>query len=62
MTDMEIEMFIETMADYGDIWEPDEVRSVYANQTLEEALEDRKAAVLTFGNILATVLATVLTA
>lgn len=43
MTKTEINTFIETMEEFGDIWTADQVEEVYGNSTLEEAIADRKS-------------------
>lgn len=43
MTKTEINTFIETMEEFGDIWTADQVQDVYGNSTLEEAIADRKS-------------------
>ena len=43
MTKAEINIFIDEMEDIGDDWTPEQVEDVYGNSTLEEALEDRRA-------------------
>lgn len=42
MTDSEMDIFIEEMDHRGDHWEKEDVKRVYGDSTLEEALEDRK--------------------
>lgn len=39
----EIETFIEEMDAVGDTWTPDQVKDVYGEYSLEEALADRKS-------------------
>ena len=43
MTKAEINTFIETMEEFGDIWTADQVEEVYGSSTLKEAIADRKA-------------------
>lgn len=43
MTKTEINTFIETMEEFGDIWTADQVEEVYGNITLKEAIADRKS-------------------
>ena len=43
MTKAEINTFIETMEDFGDIWTADQVEEVYGSSTLKEAIADRKS-------------------
>lgn len=42
MTDNEIEIFIERMGEFGDVWETENVRRVYGHMSLEEALAERR--------------------
>ena len=41
MNDFEIETFIDTLKEAGDIWEPADVKRVYGDASLEDALKDR---------------------
>ena len=41
MNDIEIKIFIDTLKESGDLWESDDVKRVYGNVSLEEALLDR---------------------
>nr|WP_295272118.1 hypothetical protein [uncultured Blautia sp.] len=41
----EIKIFIEKMEEIGDIWTEEQVKEVYGNKSLEEALVDRKVSV-----------------
>ena len=43
MTKVEINTFIETMEEFGDIWTADQVEEVDGNSTLKEAIADRKS-------------------
>lgn len=43
MTKTEINTFIETMEESGDIWTADQVEEVYGNNTLDEAIADRRS-------------------
>lgn len=43
MTKAEINTFIETMEEFGDIWTADQVKEVYGSSTLKEAIADRKS-------------------
>lgn len=45
MTKTEIETFIETMGSIGDEWTPAQVRDVYGDSTLEDALAERQGMV-----------------
>lgn len=52
MTKKEIEIFIEEMESIGDMWTPEQVRDVYGNTSLSEALADRKGSLGTFFDII----------
>lgn len=52
MTKSEAEIFIDEMESIGDVWTVEQVMDVYGNDTLEKALEDRKASVGTFMDII----------
>ncbi len=56
MTKNEIDSFIERMEEIGDIWEPEDVKRVYGDYTLEDAVSDRMADMMTFGSIIGTIL------
>ena len=56
MTDAEIRTFIEDMEELNDIWEWDDVKRCYGNDTLEEALASRRAELNIMGGIYATLL------
>lgn len=56
MTKSEAEIFIDEMESIGDIWTVEQVMDVYGNDTLEKALEDRKASVGTFMDIISAVI------
>lgn len=43
MTKAEINTFIKTMEEFGDIWTADQVEEVYGSSTLKEAIADRKS-------------------
>lgn len=43
MTKTEINTFIETMEEFGDIWTTDQVEEVYGSNTLDEAIADRRS-------------------
>ena len=43
MTKAEINTFIETMEEFGDIWTADQVEEVYGSSTLDEAIADRRS-------------------
>lgn len=56
MTTEEINTFIETMEEFGDVWTVDQVKDVYGDNSLEEAINDRKAANAMFDSIIGTVM------
>lgn len=56
MTNKEIAIFIEEMESIGDEWTPEQVKDVYGEYTLDEALADRKASVGTLFDIIGKVL------
>ena len=56
MTKSETKIFIDEMELIGDIWTAEQVMDVYGNDTLKEALEDRKASVGTFMNTISAVI------
>lgn len=56
MTKTEINTFIETMEEIGDIWTPEQVEDVYGDKTLDEALMDRKSACDKLGDIISTII------
>ncbi|EET59487.1 hypothetical protein BRYFOR_08578 [Marvinbryantia formatexigens DSM 14469] len=43
MSNLEINTFIETMQEFGDIWTPEQVQDVYGDYSLADAINDRKA-------------------
>ncbi len=52
MTKVEIDTFIETMGELNDPWTQEQVQEVYGDQTLEEALTDRKSSVSKLADII----------
>ena len=56
MTTEEINIFIETMEEFGDVWTIERVKDVYGDKSLEEAINDRKAILAKFGSIIGTLL------
>lgn len=52
MNDKEINEFIERMEEFGDVWEPEDVKRVYKNKNLEEALKERMSDLGWFANII----------
>ena len=53
MQDSELSMFIEEMEEIGDVWELEDVKRVYGDVSLEEAIADRKKSVGMFLDIIA---------
>lgn len=45
MTETEINEFIKHMNQIGDVWTPEQVRDVYNNHTLEDAIKERESLV-----------------
>ncbi len=43
MNKVEIDTFIETTGEFGDVWTIEQVQDVYGDKTLSEALADRRA-------------------
>lgn len=56
MTTEEINTFIETMEEFGDVWTVERVKDVYGDKSLEEAINDRKAILAQLGSIIGTLL------
>lgn len=56
MTDNEIYEFIEEMESMGDDWTYEQVKDVYGDQSLDDALTARKTAVTHYNNIIGTVI------
>lgn len=56
MTTEEINTFIETMGEFGDHWTVDQVKDVYGDKSLEDAINDRKASNVMFTSILGTII------
>lgn len=52
----EIQAFIEEMKSIGDHWTESEVKDVYGDKSLSDALADRKGSIEKLGNIIGTVL------
>jgi len=50
MTKDDIYEFIECMEEIGDIWEPADVERVYGNKSIQEAIDDRMAAIYAYAN------------
>lgn len=56
MKNSEINDFIERMAELGDIWTENQVRDVYGNVSLKEALASRMESISTFTEIISKVI------
>ncbi len=56
MTNSEIDIFIEKMEEFGDVWEVADVKRVYGSRSLEDALQNRMGDMQAFVNIINTVL------
>ena len=52
MNKVEIDTFIETTGEFGDIWTVVQVQDVYGNKSLDEALADRRASYEHMSNII----------
>lgn len=52
MTKQEREEFIEKMEEFGDVWEDKDVKRVYGDWDLQDALNDRMTHMMYFGNIM----------
>lgn len=56
MTDAEIRTFIETMEEFGDEWDYEQVKDCYGDDSLEDAIAHRKMSFDVLGNITSTLL------
>ena len=56
MTTEEINTFIETMEEFGDVWTIERVKDVYGDKSLKEAINDLKSILAQFGSIIGTLL------
>ena len=56
MKKKDIAIFIEEMEAIGDEWTPEQVKDVYGESTLDEALADRKSSLGTFFDIIGKVI------
>lgn len=52
MNKVEIDTFIETTGEFGDVWTVEQVRDVYGDKSLDEALADRRASYEHISNII----------
>ena len=56
MNKQDVAEFIEEMEAIGDIWTPEQVKDVYGDSTLDEALADRKSSLGIFFDIIGKVI------
>ena len=56
MKKSEAEIFVDEMESMGDVWTEEQVLDLYGNNTLEEALEERKASMGIFMDIISAVI------
>ena len=56
MLDIEIKSFIEKMEEIGDIWEFDDVKRVFGDSSLEDAITTRMSELDSFAGIIGTIL------
>ena len=52
MNKIEIDTFIETTGEFGDVWTVVQVQDVYGDKSLDEALADRRASYEHMSNII----------
>lgn len=52
MNKIEIDTFIETTGEFGDVWTVKQVQDVYGDKSLDEALADRRASYEHMSNII----------
>ena len=52
MNKIEIDTFIETTSEFGDVWTVEQVQDVYGNKSLDEALADRRSSYEHMANII----------
>lgn len=52
MNKVEIDTFIETTGEFGDVWTVEQVQDVYGDISLDEALADRRASYEHISNII----------
>ena len=52
MNKIEIDTFIETTGEFGDVWTTEQVQDVYGDKSLDEALADRRASYEHMSNII----------
>lgn len=52
MNKIEIDTFIETTGEFGDVWTVEQVQDVYGDKSLDEALADRRVSYEHMSNII----------
>ncbi len=52
MNKTEVNTFIETMEEHGDLWTEQQVLDIYGDDSLEDALSDRMKSISIMGDIL----------
>lgn len=52
MNKVEIDTFIETTGEFGDVWTVEQVQDVYGDISLDQALADRRASYEHISNII----------
>lgn len=52
MNKIEIDTFIETTGEFGDVWTVEQVQDVYGDKSLDEALADRRVSYEHISNII----------
>lgn len=56
MNKQEIQEFIDSMEEIGDVWEETDVERVYGSMSLKDALQDRRSSLGTFFDIIGKVI------
>lgn len=56
MTKADRDVLIERMEEIGDMWDDADVKRVYGNKSLQEALDDRMGDLTAFANIIGKVI------
>lgn len=56
MNKAEMDEFIEQMEEIGDVWQEEDVKRVYGECSLAEALDDRKSSIGIFADIIGKVI------
>ena len=50
MNKTEINEFIKQMAEFGDVWRPEDVETIFYDSSLEEAVEERTTSINALSN------------